>query len=340
MIESIVYTVKPGSFKNLRQKVISLESPAPDQVQIKIQAIGLNFADVFCVLGLYSAAPKSEFVPGLEYSGVVVSVGEAVTHFKPGDRVMGVTRFGAFANYINTGHQYVIRLPDEWSYTEGGSYLVQVLTAYYGLITLGSLQNNQTVLIHSAAGGVGLWANRICKAYYCFTIGTVSSASKLALLQAELYDQSIVRDPRNFKTQLSEALDGRDLNIIMESIGGRVLQDGFDLLAPMGRHIVFGSAHYGERTDRPNYIRLIWKYLQRPKMDPQAMIAMNKSLMAFNLIYLFEHQDLMHDLLHQIELLQLGKPVIGSTFDFDELPDALRRFQSGKTTGKQVILIE
>jgi alcohol dehydrogenase len=126
----------------------------------------------------------------------------------------------------------------------------------------------------------------------------------------------------------------------MESIGGTILMDGYDTLAPMGRTVIFGSAHYGERLDRPNYPKLIWKYLHRPKIDPQAMIALNKSVMAFNLIYLFDHAELMHSLLKEIGQLELGKPLIGGTYEFEKLPDALRHFQSGKTIGKQVVVVQ
>lgn len=338
-MDRIVYTVNPGNFKELKTKSDKLKTPDIDEVQVSIKAIGLNFADVFSVLGLYSAAPKTEFTPGLEFSGIITEIGSEVTSYQVGDKVMGVTRFGAFATGINIDASYVIHLPKDWSYDEGSAYLVQVMTAYYGLINLGNLQNNMNVLIHSAAGGVGIWANRIAKKYNCYTIGTVGSSEKLDLLKIEGYDKSIVRNETSFEVDLDKALDNRPLHIIMESIGGRILQVGYNALAPMGRSVVFGSAHYGDRTDRPNYFKLAYKYLRRPKIDPQAMISENKSIMGFNLIYLFEHVDLMHDVLQQIKELDLGRPVIGHTYPFEDLPDALRCFQGGQTKGKVVIQI-
>lgn len=331
------YYVKPGHFKNLRSVEESLSDPKENEVQIEVKSIGLNFADVFCVLGLYSAAPKEDFIPGLEFSGVVKSVGDNVNRFQVGDHIMGVSRFGAYASHLNIDHQYIIPLPESWTFDEGSAYLVQVLTAYYGLVNLGNIQEGQNVLIHSAAGGVGIWANRICKHYHCYTIGTVGSDSKLDLLQQEGYDRSIVRNVDTFKQDLVLALDGKPLHLIMESIGGKILQIGYDLLAPMGRTVVFGSAHYGDRTDRPNYLKLIWKYLRRPKIDPQNMISENKSVMAFNLIYLFDHAGLMHEMLKDLNSMDLGKPIIGKTYNYDQLPDALREFQGGLTTGKLIV---
>lgn len=335
-----IYDVKPGSFKNLRLRTETLAAPLGNEVQVEVRAIGLNFADVFCVLGLYSAAPKERFIPGLEFSGVVRAVGKSVVDIKIGDKVMGVTRFGAYATMINIKSDYLLQIPTDWSFQEGSAYLVQVLTAYYGLKSLGSLQNGMNVLIHSAAGGVGIWSNRICRTFDCFTIGTIGHESKSSILKEEGYNRTIVRNRKEFKSQLTEALDGRPLHLIMESIGGSILMDGYHALAPMGRTVIFGSAHYGERIDRPNYPRLIWKYLHRPIIDPQAMIALNKSVMAFNLIYLFDHVQLMHRLLHEVGQFELGKPIIGGTYEFEELPDALRHFQSGKTIGKQVVNVQ
>ena len=337
MLSRTVYKVEPGNFKKLQRSTESITNPSNNEVQVEVKAIGLNFADVFSVLGLYSAAPKESFIPGLEFSGVVSKIGTEVLQYQVGQKVMGVTRFGAFASHINIVEEYLLPIPDGWTFAEGSAYLVQVLTAYYGLINLGALGKGQTVLIHSAAGGVGIWANRICKKFNCCTIGTVGSSSKLSLLESEGYDETIVRDPRNFKEQMILVLNGKPLNLIMESIGGSILQDGYDLLAPMGRIIVFGSAHYGDSSDRPNYLKLGWKYLNRPKIDPQAMISANKSVMGFNLIYLFEHKDIMREILEEIEILQLGRPIIGSIFDFDTLPVALKEFQSGQTVGKVVI---
>ncbi|NNF34130.1 MAG: zinc-binding dehydrogenase [Saprospiraceae bacterium] len=333
------YYVKPGNFKNLELKEESIPEPDDHEVRVKIHSIGLNFADVFCLLGLYEAAPKEAFIPGLEYSGEVIKLGKKVSSFNIGDRVMGVTRFGAYCDQLNIDSRYVIALPNHWTFDHGASYLVQVLTAAYGLKELGNLKKGQTVLIHSAAGGVGLWANRICKQYECYTIGTVGSESKLPLLKQEGYDQSIVRDTQSFTNQLRHALAGRPLNLVMDSIGGSIMKDSYKALAPMGRLIAFGSAHYGERKDRPNYPRLIWKYLNRPRIDPQNMIGENKSVMGFNLIYLFDNSDIMHAMLKNLEQMELGTPFIGHIYSFLNLPDALREFQSGTTTGKLVIQI-
>ena len=336
-VERQVYRLRAGDIRRLRISKDDLSFPGPDEVQLEIHAIGLNFADVFAILGLYSATPQREFIPGLEYSGVIKQVGENVRQFQIGQKVMGVTRFGAYASHLNIDQKYITALPLGWTYQEGAAYLVQVLTAYYGLKVLGDLKEHHTVLIHSAAGGVGIWANRICKNFNAFTIGTVGRKDKIQFCLDEQFDKVMVRNVGTFKRDLQNALNDRTLDIVMESIGGKIMKIGFESLAPMGRLIVFGSAHYGERKDRPNYFKLIPKYLSRPRIDPQNMIKENKSVMAFNLIYLFEHANLKHELLDELNAYKLGKPIIGEEFTFEQLPDAIRKFQSGRTLGKVVV---
>lgn len=331
------YRLKAGNLANMKIITENLPEPAAEEVMVEVKAIGLNFADIFAIWGLYSATPEHPFTPGLEYSGIVLKTGAKVTNVKAGDRIMGVTRFGGYTSHLNIDQRYVIPLPETWSFAEGAGFLVQVLTAYYALVYLGNLMPGQTVLIHSAAGGVGILANRIAKKMEAYTIGTVGRPGKLDFLQKEGYDQAIVRS-KSFATDLDNALQGRELNLIMECIGGRILKIGYDRLAPQGRMVVYGSARYASVGNRPNYLRMLWLFLTRPRIDPQKMIELNKAVLGFNLIHLYEKADLMHEILVEIDGLGLDAPHIGHTFPFEELPEAIRLFQSGKTIGKIVVL--
>ncbi|MEM9260956.1 MAG: zinc-binding dehydrogenase, partial [Bacteroidota bacterium] len=289
----MTYELSAGSLANLRLVDKALSPPGPGEVSVAVRAIGLNFADVFAIWGLYSATPPGVFTPGLEYAGYVTALGEGVTGIAVGDAVMGVTRFGAYTTTLNIDRRYVLPLPEGWTMAEGASYLVQVLTAYYGLVNLGQLQAGQTVLVHSAAGGVGTFAGRIARQLGAYTIGTVGHPDKVAYLQKEGYQNWIVRNKRSFEFDLKHALGERELNLIMECIGGKIFSIGFEALAPMGRCIVYGAARYGSVGNRPNYPRLLWQYLTRPKVDPQRLPEINKSVMGFNLIWLYERAELM-----------------------------------------------
>lgn len=329
---------KAGSIDRLKLVEESIDDPKDDEVQIQVKAIGFNFADVFAMFGLYGATPEGSFIPGLEYAGVVAKVGEKVTEYKEGQKVMGVTRFGAYTSHLNIDHHYLSELPDSWSFEEGAGFLVQVLTAYYGLIELANLKKDDVVLIQSAAGGVGIWANRIAKQMGAYTIGCVGDAKKLAFLKEEGYDDGFVRG-ENFRDDLKKALDGKPLNVVMECIGGKVLVDSYVTMAEMGRMIVYGSARYAQPGVRPNYLKLLWHYIRRPRIDPQKMIEQNKSIMGFNLIYLYEQAELMRQILNELDKMPLGKPYVGHQYSFEKLKDAIRLFQTGKTKGKVVVSV-
>ena len=340
MISRKVYRVsKAGSLKNLQLQTESLEDPKPGEVCVQVKALGLNFADIFAIQGLYSATPPGSFIPGLEFSGEIIAVGSSVEGWKVGDRVMGATKFGGYVSHINIDHRYVIPLPAEWSFEEGAGFLVQGLTAYYALTALGNLQKNTTVLIHSAAGGVGILANRICKKYGCYTIGTVGNPGKVRFLkEEENYDAVIVRDERFYKN-LKAALGDRRLLLVMECIGGKIMMQSWKAMAPMGRMVVYGSASFATHGNKPQWLKLYWKYLRRPKIDPLRLPTQNKSLMGFNLIYLYEQTAMMHEMLRELQDLQLRPQHVGHIFPFEEMHSALRLFQRGSTVGKVVVKV-
>lgn len=325
---------KAGSLRNLKIERSEVPSLEKGKVLVGVKSVGLNYADIFAIMGLYSATPEGPFIPGLEFSGEVLASDS--NNFLPGQKVMGVTRFGGYDSHIVADPDYLFQLPAEWSYEEGAAFPVQTFTAYYALRTLGDLKMDQTVLIHSAAGGVGLQANRIAKKYNAYTIGVVGSERKVDLLSREGFDKAIVRG-KNFRDDLRRALDGRPLNLVLETTGGKYFYDSYHMLAPMGRLVAYGSAQFTPSSHRPNYISLLFRYLLRPRVDPLTMIKSNKSVMAFNLIWIYEQKALMKEMLAEIEKLKLPPPMVGHRFDFSQMGEALTLFKSGKTTGKVVL---
>jgi len=327
---------KAGSINNIKLIDEELADPAYNEVTVQVKAIGLNFADLFAIQGLYSATPKGSFVPGLEYSGVIINKGKDVKDFEIDNKVMGAIRFGACTTHLNIDQKYILPLPDRFSFEEGASLVVQPLTAYYSLFELGNLKPNHTVLIHSAAGGVGIYANRIAKNSGAYTIGTIGSESKRNFLINEKYDEIIVRH-KNFGRQLDKVLSGRKLNLVLESIGGRVFEGSFRALAPSGRIIIYGGAQFMSQSSRPNLLKIIPKYITRPKVDPLSLSDKNRSVMGFNLIYLWDHPEELREMLIKILNMDLQKPHIGKVFSFDKLINALKYFQTGRSIGKIVV---
>ena len=338
-MERLAYRIlKAGSINNLKLVTENLPEPAENEVTVEVRAIGLNFADIFAIQGLYSATPKDSFVPGLEYSGIVIKKGKEITEFKIGDKIMGAIRFGAYTTYLNINKNYILKLPDNWSFEEGAAFIVQSLTAYYSLIELGNIKDQSTVLIHSAAGGVGIYANRIAKRFNAYTIGTVGNENKIGLLKKEGYDDVIVRG-NDFSEKLKQSLDGRNLNIVLECIGGKIFAESFKQMSAGGRIIVYGAAQFSTGSSSPNYFKVLTKYLTRPKVDPLSLSDKNKSVMGFNLIYLWDKVELMKKYLQDILEMNLPKPLIGEVFEFKELLSAVKKFQTGKTVGKVIVKI-
>ncbi|MFQ5739506.1 MAG: zinc-binding dehydrogenase [Acidobacteriota bacterium] len=347
MIEREVWKIgRAGSLGRLKLLPETLPALGPGQVRVGVRAVGLNFADVFACLGLYSATPSGEFIPGLEFAGEVEEVsrrqGER-SPWKRGDRVMGVIRFGAFASRVHVDDRLLQPLPPQWSFAEGAGFAVQALTAWYALKELGGLRQGQLVLVHSAAGGVGLNALSILQRFEGRVIATVGQESKAAFLiehRGLSADQIIIRDPGSFPQRLDEALKKaheEGLDIVLDAVAGPYFKPAYRRIRPGGRLVLFGAASMMPAGNRPNYARLALKYLRRPRLDPLNMISENKSLMAFNLIWLWDRIDLLRRLYTDLSQELKAPPYIGRRFPFSQAVRALRYLQSGHSVGKVVL---
>lgn len=337
MTREVWRVARPGSARGLVREVEPTGDLAPDRVRIAVRAVGLNFADAFAIQGLYEAAPKDAFVPGLEVCGVVERVGaSAGARFAPGMRVMAVARFGGYATSIDLAPDFLAPLPEAWSFEEGAAHPVQALTAYYAAVELGALERGACVLVHSAAGGVGVQLLRIGRRYDAFLIGTVGHADKLPVLEREGCNVSIVRG-RNLEGQIREAVGGRKLTLVLDAVGGDVLAASYRALAPTGRLVTYGAANLATPGSRPHYLALAWRYLRRPRLDPLDLIAKNKAVLGFNLIWLYEQKALLDRILRGIEALDLPAPLVGERHSWAELPAAVERLRSGRTVGKVVV---
>ena len=327
---------KAGDLRTLRKESFSLTELAPGQVRVQAKSVGLNFADIFALTGLYSATPEGAFTPGLEFAGVV-ELSEA-DDFRQGDRVVGCIRFGAYSSVIDVSAAQLQKLPDQWSFEQGAAFLVQTFTAWYALHHLGAAKKGQLTLIQSVAGGVGLQALKICQALDIPVIGTIGDRSKLAFVQSQGCDDVIIRD-KDFAENLHQAIGQRPLMLVLDAVGGTIQKACFDALAPTGRLVVFGAAEYAPGRHKPQWLKMAWKYLTRPKYDALAMISDNKSVLAFNLIWLWQQQDLFQQLLSEIGALSLPPPYVGQRFSFDEAPAALEHLRSGRSIGKVVLTL-
>jgi synaptic vesicle membrane protein VAT-1 len=341
-------TPAAGSLARLTLQEEHLPPPGPGEARVRVEAIGLNFADIFACQGLYSATPAGSFVPGLECAGIVDSLGReagTASGLRPGDRVIALTRFGAYATALNVGTEYLRRVPEGWTMEQAAAWIVQGLTAWHGLVALGAVERNDVVLVQSAAGGVGLLALDVVRALGARPIAVVGHDDKRDFLcrQRGIAPSSvIVRRARSFGAQIdaaTAALGADGLDCVLDAVLGPTFAPAFERLRPEGRYVLYGAADFMSPSSRPNYLALGWRYLRRPRLDPLAMISANRSLMAFNLIWLWERAERLPDACAALERLVPRPPHVGARFPFERAPDAMRLLQGGKTVGKVVLAV-
>lgn len=339
-----------GNIDRLKLRDVPLPEPRSGEARVRVHYCGMNLADVFAVLGLYSATPRGAFTPGLEYSGVVEEVPSgSSTRLKKGDRVMGLTRFGGYASHINADVRYLRKIPSKWNLAQAAAFPVQALTAYYGLESLGwisRLPERSPVFIHSGAGGVGLHALQVCQHFGALPVVSVGNDEKMKFLEKEIglsREQVIVRTAGGFALELDHKLkrfqkDG--FALIFDAIGPPYFKPLYNRLAPAGRHIYYGSANFMPSGKRPNYLKLALKYLKRDKVDPLEMISSNRSVMGFNLIWLYNQVEMLEELYTDMMEIKWQPPYIDSTFDFAKAPDALEYFKQGQNRGKVLLEVK
>ena len=225
----------------------------PGMVLIKVHAIGVNFADVRFRQGLYVVKPKLPDTPGMEAAGVVEAVGQGVTGVKPGTRVAAFT-VKSYAEYCQAPESMVIPLPDAVNFVDGAAFPIQVLTAYHMLHTADTTTPGRTVLVHSAAGGVGLAAVQLAKVAGARVFGTVSSDAKAQLVKDHGADAVINYASEKFADEVLRLTDGRGVDLILDAVGKPTFEEGLRCLAPFGHLILYGRA--GGPTDPLNVATL------------------------------------------------------------------------------------
>ena len=339
---------RAGSLDRLTRRTEEIPDPSRGQARVAVKAIGLNFADIFACLGLYSATPKGSFIPGLEFAGIVEEIAPAADGDEPhviraGDGVVGMTRFGGYATAINASARYLRPIRPGWSFAEAAAYPAQGLTAWYGLVRLGALERGDVVLLQSAAGGVGLNALEILRALGARAIATVGQDAKRQWLiehRGLVSDQVIVRDRRGFAAQLDVALasiGAKGFDLVFDAIAGPFFQPAYDRLRPEGRLVTYGAADFMPAGVRANHLRLAWQYLRRSRVDPLHMISANRSVMGFNLIWLWDRAERLAAAYDELDALITAPPIVGRRFAFADAHAAMRHLQSGASIGKVVL---
>ncbi len=220
---------------------VGVGDPAPNEARVRHHAVGLNFIDIYHRTGLYPVPLPSGI--GLEAAGVIEAVGSAVSDLKPGDRVAYAGGpVGAYAESRNLPADRLVKLPDSIEFKTGAAMMLQGMTAQYLLRRTCPVQRGDTILIHAAAGGVGLIVCQWARALGATVIGTVGSDDKAALAKAHGCDHPIVYTRENFVERVKEITAGKGVRVVYDSIGKDTFVGSLDCLRPLGMMVSFGNA--------------------------------------------------------------------------------------------------
>ncbi len=227
--------------------------PGPGEVQLRLRARGVQYVDVLMLAGTYQFRPEPPFIPGSEAAGEVLAIGPGVTRFRPGDSVMSRHRLGAFAERANAPESACDPVPTGMSLEQAGVFRAAHSTAYHALLQRGRLAAGETVLVHGAAGGIGIAAIQVAKLFGARVIATASTEAKRAACLEEGADHAI--DYRGgFIDQVKALTGGRGVDIVYDPIGAKVSEDSLRCLAWGGRLLILGFLGGGPAMIRSNYL--------------------------------------------------------------------------------------
>ncbi len=231
-----------GPPENLIVEEVDDPQPGAGEVLLQIRAAALNFPDVLVVRGEYQLRTPPPFIPGGEASGVVTAIGEGVSGFQPGDRVIATLMHGGFAERCAVAQERCMPLPPSMSFEEGAGFTVTYATSYHALRQSTALQAGDTLLVLGAAGGVGSSAVEIGKALGARVIAGVSSAEKAAFAKAAGADESVNYSDTPLREAIRELTDGQGVDVVYDPVGGDLAEAAFRSLAWHGRYLVIGFA--------------------------------------------------------------------------------------------------
>tara|TARA_R110002003_G_scaffold232_10_gene16791 strand:- start:11320 stop:17916 length:6597 start_codon:yes stop_codon:yes gene_type:complete len=319
---------RPGTLDTLVYTQVEVPPLKDDEVEIEVIAAGMNFKDLANAMGF---VPCNEKLIGLECTGVVTEIGKDVGTVKPGDRVLLVRRDGGcFGNRVRNRWHAVYKLPDSISFVDGTTFGIAVHTAVYGLITLANVQKGQSVLIHSASGGVGLAALDLCKylgaEVYC-TVGTEAKIDFIVENYGVRRDRVFSSRSTTFAAQLLRATGGRGVDVCLNSLTGDMLHESWRCIAENGSLIEIGKKDLIDRNslsmepfDRNCSYRAL--DLSRPSITDEVTRKVGEQIM---------------DLVEQGHIRPLH---VCKVFPFEDTVEAFRYMQRGKHIGKVVISYE
>lgn len=333
-----IWITKAGPPEVLQVREAPDPTPTEGEVRIRVRAAGINYADLMARVGLYPDAPKVPCVVGYEVSGVVDEVGAGVTRLKAGDRVFGMPKFGGYTDTLVLKEGQVFAMPARMSFEEAAALPVVYLTAHHMMLFTGNLRHRSSVLIHSAAGGVGLAAIELAKTRDCDIFG-IASASKHAFLK-ERGCQHPIANEADYVAEVRALTNGRGVDLVLDPVGGASWTHGYELLAPAGRLVAFGLSAAGSGKTR-SLLHALGQVIQVKKWSPMKLMDDNKAVQGVNMGHLFgELAMLQEQFAALVAMYEAGTihPHVDCSFKFSEAAAAHHYLHDRKAKGKVLLV--
>lgn len=333
----------PGGYDRLQYEQKPIPTVGENEVLIETVACGVNLADCYVRMGLYASAKKYvgwPITPGFEVSGVIKEIGSKVAGLAIGQRVVAITRFGGYTTHLVVPWKQVFPISDKLDFYQAAGMPAVFLTAYYALFELANPRKGSFVLIHSAAGGVGSSLVQMAHIAGCNPIAVVGSSHKIEFLK-QYSPMHIIDKSKENLWEKAKVYSSEGYSAVFDANGFETLRQSYDHLGQGGRLIVYGfHSMLTKERGTPNWLKLAWDYLRTPRFNPLQMTTDNKSVMAFNLSYLFDQIDLFREAFTKIlEWVDKGilQPPSIKVIPFRSADQAHRELESAMSVGKFVL---
>lgn len=328
---------KAGSPSTIRVADMPMPEPKLGQVRVKVAFAGINFADLLMRLGFYQPRPPYPFTPGYEVSGVIDSIGDEESEFTVGQRVVAAMSTGGQASHVVVDARRVLPLPDEITLEDAAAIPVTYLTAHHILHHLGHLGQDESVLIHGGAGGVGTAALQLCQWAGVSQVWATASGSKSEIIES-YGGRAIDRHNQDFVSIIKKETDGQGVDHILDPIGGDNLARSLSVLKEGGRLYTYGMSAVAP-TSKRSMLRSFLAWRKTPAFDPLRLMTRNRGVFGVHMGTWKNEVVMLEQLQRVMEGVLSGalKPVIDTVFDVEDVAKAHQYLHDGKNIGKVLL---
>ena len=329
-----------GGPEVLRVRDVPDPVPGAGEVRVRVEAIGVNYAEVLSRKGLYGWAPPLPYTLGMEAAGTIDALGPGVEGRAVGERVIVGAQHGAYAEMVVVPERQALPAIPGFSTEENAAIGVNYLTAWVALMEMARLRPSDRVLVTAAAGGVGTAAVQIATRFGCATVGLAGSDEKLAQIRALGAESAVNYRRPDFEARLREAAGPGGFDVAIEVVGGDVFRAVWPVLAPFGRVVVAGFASLALQKWNPLSWLRTWRDL--PKASVQSLAPGSHGFMATHLGYLLDDPPRLVRVWDELMAFVAAhgiRPVVGATFPFDQMAEAHRLMESRRSVGKIVVRV-